>query len=99
MFFSLSPLVPGSPSNIKSLAVDSSSLLISWLPPTDPNGKIVSYTVYSKTMVDGRQETKDLEVKETRVVVGELSLQQPYSFWVTAWTIMGEGSRWEIIIE
>lgn len=40
--------VPGSPDNVKALTVTSSSILVSWTPPKQPNGVIVKYTVHVK---------------------------------------------------
>ena len=56
-FFGLA--VPGSPSNIKALPVDRNSIMISWLPPEEPNGEILGYSLYMKTMERGRQFTQD----------------------------------------
>lgn len=38
--------VPGSPSNIKVSTLSDESVLVSWLPPTLKNGRILHYTVY-----------------------------------------------------
>ena len=92
-------LVPGPPRNIKALSVDSSQILVSWLPPSQANGNILSYTVHCKTMMGGQQKVDKMEITGTSsVVVPSLVLHQPYSFWVTARTVMGEGARWEVII-
>lgn len=40
--------VPEAPANIKASALTAESILISWLPPTQRNGLITHYTVYSK---------------------------------------------------
>jgi Down syndrome cell adhesion protein len=40
--------VPEAPANIKASALTAESILISWLPPTQRNGMITHYTVYSK---------------------------------------------------
>ena len=57
--FFLLDAVPGSPSNIKALPVDRNSIMISWLPPEEPNGEILGYSLYMKTMERGRQFTQD----------------------------------------
>ena len=51
--------VPGPPSNIKALPVDRNSIMISWMPPDKPNGEILGYSLYMKTMELGRQFTQD----------------------------------------
>jgi hypothetical protein len=38
--------VPGPPAGMKALALTGDSILVSWLPPEQPNGIIVQYTVY-----------------------------------------------------
>lgn len=42
--------------------MDKHTILVSWLPPLDPNGKISHYSVYMKTMESGRQYTQNYEV-------------------------------------
>lgn len=41
-------LVPGPPAGIKALALTAESILVSWLPPLQPNGNVSKYTVYSR---------------------------------------------------
>ena len=57
--FTLQITVPGPPSNIKALPVDRNSIMISWMPPNKPNGEILGYSLYMKTMELGRQFTQD----------------------------------------
>lgn len=40
--------VPEAPANIKASALTGESILVSWLPPTQRNGQITHYNVYSK---------------------------------------------------
>lgn len=40
--------VPGPPAGIKALALTAESILVSWLPPLQPNGNVSKYTVYSR---------------------------------------------------
>lgn len=54
--------VPGPPSNIKALPVDKNSIMVSWLPPSKPNGEILGYALYMKTMEQGRQFTQDFSL-------------------------------------
>jgi Fibronectin type III domain len=42
-------LVPSAPEDIKAAAVNSDSVLVSWLPPAWPNGEILTYTLYRQT--------------------------------------------------
>lgn len=49
--------VPEPPSAVKALVMTGDSILVSWKPPTQPNGVVVQYTVYVKE--DG-DEAKDV---------------------------------------
>ncbi|XP_069687424.1 cell adhesion molecule Dscam1 isoform X3 [Periplaneta americana] len=87
--------VPGSPSGIKALALTGDSILVSWLPPDQPNGIIVQYTVY--VIEGGRvKQPSSFPVRvgpssDTMFEVRSLVELQRYEFWVTASTIVGEG--------
>ncbi|XP_071452909.1 cell adhesion molecule Dscam1 [Hetaerina americana] len=48
--------VPGPPAHIKAVALSSDSVLVSWLPPILPNGRLLQYTVYSREA--GRRPSK-----------------------------------------
>ena len=45
--------VSGPVSNLQTNSPDNSTLVISWRPPTTPNGNIVSYTVRIYNLRDG----------------------------------------------
>lgn len=49
--------MPEPPSAVKALVMTGDSILVSWKPPTQPNGVVVQYTVYVKE--DG-DEAKDV---------------------------------------
>ncbi|XP_021937228.1 Down syndrome cell adhesion molecule-like protein Dscam2 isoform X2 [Zootermopsis nevadensis] len=86
--------VPGPPAGMKALALTGDSILVSWLPPDQPNGIIVQYTVY--VVEGGRVKPSSFSVRvgpssETVFEVRSLVELQRYEFWVTASTIVGEG--------
>ena len=60
--FDLTLKVPSAPADIKAISLDQHSVLVSWLPPTNANGEIVHYSVFMKTMENGRQFTQNYEV-------------------------------------
>lgn len=74
------------------------SILVSWKPPTEPNGFIEYYTVYYKQV-----GTDDKDKPKSQKIVPNLKNQNlsyqaknldgnfKYEFWVTAATTMGEG--------
>ncbi|XP_046664865.1 Down syndrome cell adhesion molecule-like protein Dscam2 isoform X42 [Homalodisca vitripennis] len=87
--------VPEPPSAVKALVMTGESILVSWKPPTQPNGVVVQYTVYVK---EESEEAKDEEPKSTKVPPFQMSYEATglkkkarYEFWVTASTNIGEG--------
>lgn len=86
---------PEAPVAIKALVMSSDSILVSWKPPTEPNGIIEQYTVYV-------QEESPDKVKSHKVIPNhrnqnlsfqakDLDSNLKYQFWVTASTNIGEG--------
>ena len=45
--------VSGSVTDLQTVSPDNSTLVISWRPPTTPNGNIISYTVRIDNLKDG----------------------------------------------
>ncbi|XP_050442016.1 cell adhesion molecule Dscam2 isoform X15 [Adelges cooleyi] len=94
--------VPESPSAIKALVMSTESVLVSWKPPAEPNGEINQYTVYIKR----NGENKDKEAPMVhKVAASQMSFeasglikQDPYEFWVTASTNIGEGQPTKSLI-
>ncbi|XP_033323157.1 Down syndrome cell adhesion molecule 3 isoform X4 [Megalopta genalis] len=88
---------PGPPAGIKALALTAESILVSWLPPLQPNGNVSKYTVYSReagssnhnahTMHEPPSSPTDTLTMELRGLVE----RQLYEFWVSATTGKGEG--------
>lgn len=91
--------VPEAPIAVKALVYGAQAILISWRPPSQPNGIISQYTVYS------REEGSDTEPKKEKVPpyqmsyeAGGLDQNKPYEFWVTGSTNIGEGQASKSII-
>ncbi|XP_045473863.1 Down syndrome cell adhesion molecule-like protein Dscam2 isoform X49 [Harmonia axyridis] len=90
--------VPEAPIAVKALVMSDDSILVSWKPPTEPNGIIEYYTVYYKQV-----GTDDKDKPKSQKIVPNLKNQNlsyqaknldgnfKYEFWVTAATTMGEG--------
>lgn len=55
--------VPEAPANIKASALTADSILVSWLPPSQRNGHITQYNIYSKE--HGRKGQTKSELKFT----------------------------------
>ncbi len=47
--------VPSAPADIKAVTSGDSSVLVSWRPPSSPNGRIRRYTVYRREVVNGEE--------------------------------------------
>ncbi|XP_033228370.1 Down syndrome cell adhesion molecule-like protein Dscam2 [Belonocnema kinseyi] len=97
--------VPGPPAAIKALALTADSILVSWLPPLQPNGRVSRYTVYSREAGSPRQNTHvmhEAPLSPTDTLTMELrglSERQLYEFWVSATTTLGEGEPTTIVTQ
>ncbi len=54
-FLPLFSAVPSAPADIKAVTSGDSSVLVSWRPPSSPNGRIRRYTVYRREVVNGEE--------------------------------------------
>ena len=98
--------VPSEPLNVDVLSIAGSptELLVSWDPPAEPNGIILSYTVYcydlpveeyqllSNVIITSQPEHKKMPGNETEIVLVNLTPYYLYSCLVTANTSVGEGN-------
>ncbi|XP_068149244.1 cell adhesion molecule Dscam2 isoform X4 [Drosophila tropicalis] len=86
--------VPEAPADIKVVVSSSQSLYISWLAPTEPNGVITKYSLYTR-VVNGREELnnekRSLPSQQVYYEAKGLHPHMEYQFWVTASTRVGEG--------
>ncbi|KAJ0171775.1 hypothetical protein K1T71_012538 [Dendrolimus kikuchii] len=92
--------VPEAPADIKLLSQSSTTLLVSWKKPRQPNGRLLHYTVYCKQTAsnDGPQElrvdaqtTAEAYERSKTMELKGLSEGRQYDVWVTASTSVGEG--------
>ncbi|XP_048489125.1 Down syndrome cell adhesion molecule homolog [Plutella xylostella] len=97
----LSSCVPGPPADIKALANSEDTVIVSWLPPTQKNGKIKHYTVYSRPQRTGAHSQQIVLHKDDSAEywaeVRGLREHQLYDFWVTAATASGEGDMSAVV--
>lgn len=77
--------------------MSSESILVSWRPPSQPNGVITQYTVYTKA--DNAEEPTSQKVPPNQLTheASELDKTRRYDFWVTASTNIGEGEASKIV--
>nr|CAD7428954.1 unnamed protein product [Timema monikensis] len=95
-----SALVPEAPDNIKVVAGSTNSLVVGWLTPSRPNGRITSYTVYQRTLEGGREKDSNkrrLPPTQTHYEVHDLLKGEAHEFWVTAFTRIGEGQSTPVV--
>ncbi|KAK7792151.1 hypothetical protein R5R35_000418 [Gryllus longicercus] len=91
---------PGAPSDIKTVVSSPTSLLVSWLPPAEPNGIITKYILYTRTMEGGEElkhEKRPLPSQDTMYEAKGLRQHVKYQFWVTAFTRVGEGQSSPVV--
>ncbi|XP_013413706.1 Down syndrome cell adhesion molecule homolog, partial [Lingula anatina] len=87
---------PGQPADVKALAMNESSILITWKKPLRPNGIIQKYIIYFKhNDAMGKEILDRVEVPPSQLSYSVTGLVQNrmYTFQVSAATIVGEGER------
>ncbi|XP_042207955.1 Down syndrome cell adhesion molecule-like protein Dscam2, partial [Homarus americanus] len=99
--------VPGAPAAIRALPAGRKTIVVSWLPPSRPNGVLNHYTLYYRPL-NAPQATSSLVVAaeagavpwiELKREVGELDTHARYEFWVTSSTHVGEGAASRVVSE
>ncbi|CAB4062778.1 DSCAM [Lepeophtheirus salmonis] len=83
--------VPGAPMDIRALAVDESSILITWSPPLNSNGDITSYAIY----IQNKKDIKTISVSGSEIAFTFRGLMERnhYEFWVSGKNRAGEGEK------
>lgn len=75
-------------------------MFISWLPPTEPNGDITKYNLYTR-VVNGREELnhekRNLPSQQLYYEAKGLQAHIEYQYWVTASTRVGEGKSSKVV--
>ncbi|KAG8327837.1 hypothetical protein J6590_009639 [Homalodisca vitripennis] len=88
------------PAGIKVMVGSPTSLIVSWALPARTNGKLTSYTLYSRILEGGRERDstkKKLPPTQTHYQTSELRKGEAYEFWVTAFTKVGEGQSTQVV--
>lgn len=91
--------VPGPPASIKVVVDRQDAVVVSWLPPRQPNGVIVHYNVYVREVEYGRERshTSHQVSGVTTYRVAGLRPGTQHQFWVTANTRRGEGRSSQVV--
>ncbi|CAH1286095.1 unnamed protein product [Diabrotica balteata] len=88
---------PEAPTAVKALVMSADSILVSWKPPTEPNGIIEYYMVYYKETGNNDDKPKSQKIvpnlrnQNLSFQAKNLDSNLKYEFWVTAATTIGEG--------
>lgn len=95
--------VPGPPEKIKAIHINSTSQLLSWLPPKNSNGLIIKYTIFLRildqtTMSEIKIDEQDILITaNVRHWLHNLNEKFIYEVWITASTRIGQGSSTNVI--
>ncbi|XP_031765665.1 cell adhesion molecule Dscam2 isoform X2 [Galleria mellonella] len=92
--------VPSAPADIKAVVSSRNKILVSWLPPSSPNGVLVGYTLYMSVIEDGREEGTHKRMLSPSTLSHETARSPPqatHQFWVSASTRLGEGETTRVV--
>uniref|UniRef100_A0A670Y828 DS cell adhesion molecule like 1 n=1 Tax=Pseudonaja textilis TaxID=8673 RepID=A0A670Y828_PSETE len=89
--------IPGPPAGIKAVPSSSSSVVVSWLPPSKPNGVIRKYTIFCSSPGSGQPAPSEYETSPEQLFyrIAHLNRGQQYLLWVAAVTSAGRGNMSE----
>uniref|UniRef100_A0A8C9T557 DS cell adhesion molecule like 1 n=1 Tax=Scleropages formosus TaxID=113540 RepID=A0A8C9T557_SCLFO len=85
---------PGPPAGIKAVPSSATSVVVSWLPPTKPNGIIRKYTIYCSSPGSGQPAPSEYEANPELLFyrITHLTRGQQYLIWAAAVTTAGRGN-------
>ncbi|XP_069485396.1 phosphatidylinositol phosphatase PTPRQ isoform X4 [Ambystoma mexicanum] len=88
------------PRNVSYTNLTSTSILVSWSPPSKPNGLIQYYTIYYKNLSHILMQNftnDDIGVEPENVslsaILENLATFSSYTLWITSSTSMGDGNQ------
>ncbi|XP_063167095.1 cell adhesion molecule DSCAML1 [Candoia aspera] len=86
--------IPGPPAGIKAVPSSASSVVVSWLPPSKPNGVIRKYTIFCSSPGSGQPAPSEYETSPEQLFyrIAHLNRGQQYLLWVAAVTSAGRGN-------
>ncbi|XP_069803363.1 cell adhesion molecule DSCAML1 isoform X2 [Dendropsophus ebraccatus] len=86
--------IPGPPAGIKAVQASSSTVVVSWLPPTKPNGIIRKYNIFSSVPGSGHLAPSEYEASPEVLHhrINHILRGQKYMLWVAAVTSAGQGN-------
>lgn len=96
-FYDLFNIVPEDPpANIRVVGNDPSSVAVSWIPPSVPNGIIMSYDLYINYNDVSPLSAIQSGALNTNYIITGLRPYQLVSVMISASTVAGEGPRSEM---
>ena len=84
-YFTTYFVVSGAVIDLKTKSPDNSTLVISWRPPTTPNGNLISYTVRIENL---RDETTLRDIADVNAVTTSLAEYKIIYKWIKELIIM-----------
>ncbi|VVC29919.1 Fibronectin type III,Immunoglobulin subtype,Immunoglobulin-like domain,Immunoglobulin-like [Cinara cedri] len=91
---------PSVPADIKAVISSIKTIIVSWLPPLRPNGKLTGYILYISILSghkDSKPTKKMLGASVEMFEASRILDSTTYQFWVKAQTKVGEGASTKII--
>eukprot|EP00794_Sanderia_malayensis_P011383 gene11383-12569_t len=87
--------VPGPPEQLRAAAASPNEILVTWKPPSEPNGIITGYALHYRKSMDGSssQHEFDLNSKVNSQMLHGLEVGKEYEIWINAKTRIGIGIR------
>ncbi|XP_022252792.1 Down syndrome cell adhesion molecule-like protein Dscam2 [Limulus polyphemus] len=91
--------VPSPPADIKATPMLPDAILVSWRPPSNPNGVIQNYTLYQRSSTGVTKNTVKMTVPSTQryYEAHKLPQNRRFEFWVTASTEYGESKATRVL--
>jgi len=90
LYFLLTPIAPSAPVKVTFHNISSTSIMVTWQPPTTPNGFVRSYRIEYRS----GNFTNDINTTNTSIIIKMLKIFTTYRVQVFAITVVeGDGSK------
>ncbi len=86
---------PGPPEQLRAAAASPHEILVTWKPPSEPNGVITGYILHYRKSMDGSssQHEFNLNADANSQTLHGLEVGKEYEIWINAKTRIGTGMR------
>ncbi|KAF4524305.1 hypothetical protein B566_EDAN005361 [Ephemera danica] len=88
--------VPSAPADIKAVVSAQNKILVTWLPPAEPNGVLVAYTLYTGLLEDGKEELVTAWKQDLSLPCKRVGVPVPQSAWRLRGRTLETGGRKQI---